>query len=621
MSLRKFTAFLAIFCNLIFIVRANLSSKYDHAAYLDVNENFKVYWSVKDVDKAVHFAVEVKTTGWVGFGISKGLAGNMKGADMCVGWVDKSGKAHIEDFHGVATKNTKPVKDTQQDYELVGGSESNGVTVLEFKRNLVTCDSKDLDIPIGTSKVIYAYGDNDEDRLSYHATRRGARSLSLLNYVKNSPVPASAKHFDVVINKVKVPSKETTYWCEVFKLDNIVKIGSKKHIIEIAPLVEKKDRGVVHHMVMYSCQNDFDEKHLNVTGPCYHPNMPRSVRECAGDSAVYAWAVGGVNFKFPDHVGFPIGTSDSMQYLIMETHFDNPQLRKDLVVTSGLRFYYGAPRTHDAETLTTGMSVVGSQIIPPKQENWISFGQCSKECSARALNGKEVKIFASFPHSHSAGNGIWTKHIRNGTELGEIFRDENYDFNYQQSHLLRKEIPFKSGDELMTYCRYNTMDRNEATTGGDSTTKEMCLNFIMYYPRANLTKCTAIDFAAAQMASHYAKPVWVGDFAIWNKSATPSILQYSNWTGISWNKQMIDHLNASYHSYANASILLLCTGISSYKYKMPLAKRLSFTPLPVKPRNADCTKVPGGGTMQLPSLLSTFAVWLFGSCILLLQRG
>ena len=54
----------------------------------------------------------------------------------------------LQDFHGVTTKNTRPVKDTKQDYELVGGSESNGVTVLEFKRKLVTCDSKDLDIPV-----------------------------------------------------------------------------------------------------------------------------------------------------------------------------------------------------------------------------------------------------------------------------------------------------------------------------------------------------------------------------------------------------------------------------------------------------------------------------------------
>ena len=30
------------------------------------------------------------------------------------------------------------------------------------------------------------------------------------------------------------------------------------------------------------------------------------------------------NFKFPDHVGWSIGAADSLRYLVLETHFDNP---------------------------------------------------------------------------------------------------------------------------------------------------------------------------------------------------------------------------------------------------------------------------------------------------------
>ena len=82
--------FLAAFAN------ANLTTEYDHAAYLDPEEDFKLYWSVKDTDKSMHFAVEVNTTGWVGFGISAGLSGSMKGADMVVGWVDSQGKGHLQ---------------------------------------------------------------------------------------------------------------------------------------------------------------------------------------------------------------------------------------------------------------------------------------------------------------------------------------------------------------------------------------------------------------------------------------------------------------------------------------------------------------------------------------------
>ena len=53
----------------------------------------------------------------------------------------------------------------------------------------------------------------------------------------------------------------------------------------------------------------------------------------------------------------------------------------DMVVTSGLRFYYDTPRKYEAATLTTGASVTSALTIPPKQKNWISSGACMKVCS------------------------------------------------------------------------------------------------------------------------------------------------------------------------------------------------------------------------------------------------
>ena len=58
-------------------------------------------------------------------------------------------------------------------------------------------------------------------------------------------------------------------------------------------MIEKKDRGLVHHMLVYACKDDFDEAHLNVTGLCYEPNMPPSIRGCVGISPILGWAVGG----------------------------------------------------------------------------------------------------------------------------------------------------------------------------------------------------------------------------------------------------------------------------------------------------------------------------------------
>ena len=83
---------------LLFILSTNaaLNDDYDHSVHLDVAENYKLYWSVKDTDKSIHFAAEVNTTGWVGFGISAGLSGSMKGADIAIGWVDSTGYGHLK---------------------------------------------------------------------------------------------------------------------------------------------------------------------------------------------------------------------------------------------------------------------------------------------------------------------------------------------------------------------------------------------------------------------------------------------------------------------------------------------------------------------------------------------
>ena len=40
------------------------------------------------------------------------------------------------------------MKDKSQDYELIGGTQSNGKTVLKFKRKILACDPEDRDIPV-----------------------------------------------------------------------------------------------------------------------------------------------------------------------------------------------------------------------------------------------------------------------------------------------------------------------------------------------------------------------------------------------------------------------------------------------------------------------------------------
>ncbi len=608
------TARFVVLCSFLSFTCANLASEYDHSAFLDPDETFRLFWSVKDGEKSISLAVEVKTTGWVGFGISQGLSGSMKGADIVIGWVDSTGKGHISDRY--ATSNSMPLVDGKQDYELIAASQDKGITVMKFKRKLKTCDKNDNDIPLGTAKVIYAYGKTDD--VKYHGSKmRGARSVNLMNYVKNVPPPSNAKYFDVKINNVSVPKVKTTYWCEAFKLSQLVKLSGARHVIEIAPLVEKKDLGVVHHMVLYACKENFDESHLNASGACRHPNMPDSVRECVGRASVYAWAVGGVNFKFPGHVGWPIGTSYSMKYVVLETHFDNPSEKSDFVVSTGLRLYYDMPRKYEAATLMTGSTADASLIVPPRQENWVVAGYCPKECSRMlaapgALKQDEVKMFASFPHAHTLATGIWTKHVRDGVEQEEVIRDASYDFDYQQTYVLKKELAFKAGDELITYCRYNSMKRKDAALGGESTTEEMCLNFIMYYPRANFTGCYSQELQAIySFAKHYAKPVYEGPGFKFNRSAKPQPFQYQNWTDVKWNKTMVEGLQNVYKYTGPYALYPSCSGTFGVFHEMKPTKKVvikqSRPPLPDV-----CAQTYGSSDAVSGSLLHAVLAIAFG---------
>lgn len=43
--------------------------------------------------------------------------------------------------------------------------------------------------------------------------------------------------------------------------------------------------------------------------------------------------------QFPEDIGFPIG-EDPNEYYMLETHYDNPEVRSDLIIENGANFYY-----------------------------------------------------------------------------------------------------------------------------------------------------------------------------------------------------------------------------------------------------------------------------------------
>jgi len=86
-------------------------------------------------------------------------------------------------------------------------------------------------------------------------------------------------------------------------------------------------------------------------------------------------------------------------------------------------------------------------------------------------------------HTHLTGRQIIFHHYRNGTELPPILSEPYYDFNYQEFTTLLTERQVLPGDELMVECVYDTAGRTGPTKFGPATTDEMCLAYVLYYPK------------------------------------------------------------------------------------------------------------------------------------------
>ncbi|XP_068081062.1 MOXD1 homolog 1 [Anabrus simplex] len=466
-----------------------------HSVYLDKEQRIKMSWT--PVGDEIEFYVEAATRGYVGIGFSPGAG--MIDADMVVGWVDdNTGKAHLVDCHG-SDKNAAPLIDVDQNYRLQYGLQNDTHTTLRFRRVLDTCDSKDMTLGSDTVRVIWALHSSDPvdpgnlEGLAYHGREaRGVRSLHLISPPRPvRPRNPHVKHWDVALHNFVVPDNmDTVYWCKIFK---VPPLSDKHHMIGYEPVLQEGHERYVHHMLLYECAipphktAQFDRYVAQEGESCYAPNMPQDWDQCL--TPVVAWAVGSQGEFLPEHVGLPLGEWPRTTYFMLEIHYDNPTFQsvKD---NSGLRVHYTKNlRKYDGGILVSGITVTPLHIIPPQQPEYKTAGYCSSQCTSRTLPPDGIKLVSVLLHSHLAGKKLRLRHIRNGQELQRVAEDNHYDFNYQQTRVLGNEVSVLPGDELVTECVYQTPNRTEPTFGGYSTKQEMCLAFILYYPRAPLAAC------------------------------------------------------------------------------------------------------------------------------------
>ncbi|OWF40133.1 DBH-like monooxygenase protein 1 [Mizuhopecten yessoensis] len=411
---------------------------FEHYVRLDTTGQFWLFWTANTTH--VIFETHVNTHGYIGFGISPN--GKMFPADVIVGGV-KDGQTYFKDYH--TTEHSPPVVDQSQDWFLIAGKETASGTVLTFVRKLNTCDSVgDMVITDDTTRLIFSYNPVDvTSYIPYHgATRRGTKSVMLLSSSltpEDVNFPSDISTFDLVQDNYHVPNSTTTYACRAFMLPPLT---SKHHMIKYESVITKGNELNVHHIIVNRCDKRAAEL-AAYDGAAFQcgdgKSEPEPLRSCLY-KVIIAWTVGGEAFYYPPSAGYSLGTDDDPDFLILQTHYNNPLARADIVDSSGIRITMTPTlRTHDAGLLLLGMSESPMHIIPPMEPAFVSQGFCPPELLGKGVPQEGINVFAILQHSHLLGKEMITRLYRNGSELEPLAVDRHYDFDYQDMRYLSKE--------------------------------------------------------------------------------------------------------------------------------------------------------------------------------------
>ncbi|CAB3368735.1 Hypothetical predicted protein [Cloeon dipterum] len=457
---------------------------------LDPSGNITLHWlpdySEEKVTFEVHFHTE-SSAQWLAVGFSD--YGETTLADYCLYWVDWKGGTHLTDTW--TDKDGKFREDEMQNCEDFKIVSHKSQIKFSFARKFDTCDENDYVIEDGTTHVVWSFGDGPLYRingLSMAEAKSGFQRTQLLKALIGKPnFPPDTHALYFTSDRAKVPSDETTYWCHVHLLPAAMR-EKKHHVLQFGPAIQKGNEPLVHHMELFHCELPAQQKVPSYQGPCFAPDKPALLDNCK--RVLSAWAMGAEPFDYPEEAGLPIGGPDFNPYVMLEVHYNNPELKSDWIDSSGIKLLVTPTlRPLDAGVMELGLEYIDKMAIPPSQPSFLLSGYCISECTAVSLDQEGIVIFASQLHTHLTGTRVETRHIRDGREQPLLNQDRHYSTHFQEIRKLKRPVRVLPGDALVTTCFYNTEDRTNITLGGFSISDEMCVNYVHYYPKSRLEVC------------------------------------------------------------------------------------------------------------------------------------
>eukprot|EP00190_Bangiopsis_sp_CCMP1999_P001695 CAMPEP_0198732180 /NCGR_PEP_ID=MMETSP1475-20131203/34256_1 /TAXON_ID= ORGANISM="Unidentified sp., Strain CCMP1999" /NCGR_SAMPLE_ID=MMETSP1475 /ASSEMBLY_ACC=CAM_ASM_001111 /LENGTH=769 /DNA_ID=CAMNT_0044495245 /DNA_START=147 /DNA_END=2456 /DNA_ORIENTATION=- len=427
---------------------------------------------------------------WIGLGVSDPDVGSMLGADVMtveIGGSDDRDGLDCQVFDRYVPWSAYPLTEApgpfpveddceQSDWQLLSCQRDTeaGVVRLEVSRPLSARDDQDRPIAEGGNQMIWAYGST----FQYHQQNRGSRRLQLFPGSEPPKFPPSDADdsAELLFENFTVPAEMTTYVCQGFE----VPVDTPRHIVAFEPIIQEATTKYVHHFILSQCQSDTDliEK-FSKPEVCGIDGATEDISSCS--SVVYGWAKGGPPLILPAEAGFRVDATSNK--FVLQIHYDNADLDEGVVDSSGVRIHTSsALREHDAGILNVG-DVLVMEESPIEDGRQYQFS-CPSQCTERMEH--EITVFEAALHMHNLGRTAWTNHYDKDQNFkGTLSKRDFWDGGFQLQSAVDNVI-VKPGDSLEVSCIYD-LSKVETANFGPATSDEMCMDFLVYYPKVKLS--------------------------------------------------------------------------------------------------------------------------------------
>jgi hypothetical protein len=231
--------------------------------------------------------------------------------------------------------------------------------------------------------------------------------------------------------------------------------------LSVKPIIDNAQ--VLHHWLLFHVLSDTgqDGQHAD-----------ELVGLQTGSELLTGWAPGGNPPELPPGIGEELPPPQG--FMTLEFHYYNTtgKVQND---RSGARVCTTSKTPDNVATLTW----LGTESISVAPH---AMGTATGQCTPGGGATQDIHLIFTSPHMHQTGTHMTTTINRAGG-APEMLIDKPFAFNDQRQYPLTAIV--HPGDTLTTTCTY--MNSTDVPIGfGESTTSEMCYNFILSYPAHSL---------------------------------------------------------------------------------------------------------------------------------------